>query len=264
MRLNELVRSLLPEGGTVVDRIGSDHAWPPLMKVSGSVPAQPADDVLTAVTVGDNATADEVRTTLDGAAPGEWILILLPWPAHQLPVGPVIQGLVSAGAQVVEAHPLADTAWKVALVCRRVDDQVQDLHAYLDRRRSPAPLTGSTLLRLVDEHVVEGLVWRTQELRAKETLRVVDAAVAARDELAAERDAAREERDTVTAEAQRDRDAAQSEQDRLARQLDEAVARAQHAEKRLQGIVESRTYQVARTAARAARTPGRWVGKRQG
>jgi hypothetical protein len=163
MRLNELVRSLLPEGGTVVDRTGSGHAWPPLLKVSDAAPAQPADDALTAVTVGENATDDDLRAVLADAGPGEGVLLLLPWPPHELPLGPVVQGLVSSGLQAVEAHPLADTAWKVAVVCRRVDDDVQAMHAYLDRKRPLAPMTGRALLRLVDEHVVEGLVRRNGE-----------------------------------------------------------------------------------------------------
>ncbi|TDD61574.1 hypothetical protein E1263_06705 [Kribbella antibiotica] len=156
MQLNELVRSWLPEGGTVVDRTGSEHAWPPLMKVAESAPA--SDDALTAVAltaVGD-LPAD--------AVPGEVVLLLLPWPPHELPLGPLIQALVSAGLQATEAHPLADTNWGVAVICRRVDDAVQEIHSYLDRSRKPGPLTGRTLLRLVDEHIVEGLVRRTQEL----------------------------------------------------------------------------------------------------
>ncbi|MFC9691444.1 hypothetical protein ACFTSF_23010 [Kribbella sp. NPDC056951] len=167
MQLNELVRSWLPEGGTVVDRTGSEHAWPPLMEVADV----PTKDALIAVT----ADGD-----LSETAPGDVVLLLLPWAPHELPVGSLIQKLVTAGLQATEAHPLADTAWGAAVICRRVDDEVGELHAYLDRSRTSGPLTGRTLLRLVDEHIVEGLVWRTQEQQL--------AAVTA------ERDALREER----------------------------------------------------------------------
>jgi len=263
MRLNELVRSLLPEGGTLVDRTGSGHAWPPLVKVLDSAPAQPADDALTVVTVDENAADDELRAVL-AAGPGEGRLLLLPWLPHQLPVGPVIQGLVSAGMQAVEAHPLADTAWNVAVVCRRVDGDVQAMHAYLDPGRSLGPLTGRALLRLIDEHVVEGLVWRNHQLRAKEDRRALDAAAAARDETAAARDAIRKERDDLAGELDRARDAARSEQERLVQQLAEATARVQALEDRVRGIAASRSYRLARAAARAARAPGRWLGTRQG
>ena len=264
MRLNELVRTLLPEGGTVVDRTGSDHAWPPLLKVSDTASAQPADDSLTAVTVSSDATGDDLRGVLAEAGPGEGVLLLLPWPPHELPLGPVVQGLVSSGMQAVEAHPLADTAWNVAVVCRRVDDDVQAMHAYMDRQRPLAPLTGRTLLRLVDEHVVEGLVRRNGELRAKETQRAVDAAMAKRDEVAAERDAALKERDELSRELDRAREAARTEQERLMQQVAEAKTRVQAMEARVRGITGSRTYRLARTAARAARTPTRWLGPRQG
>jgi len=263
MRLNELVRTLLPEGGTVVDRTESGHAWPPLLKVSDTAPAQPADDALTAITVGSDATADDLRGVLAAAGPGEGVLLLLPWPPHELPLGPVVQGLVNAGMQAVEAHPLADTAWNVAVVCRRVDDDVQAMHAYLDRKRPLAPLTGRALLRLVDEHVVEGLVRRNGELRTKEAHRATDAAMAKRDEVAAERDAALKERDELAREVDRARAAARSEQDRLMQQLAEAKARVQAVENRVRGITGSRTYRLARTAARAARTPSRWLGNKQ-
>jgi hypothetical protein len=166
MQLNELVRSWLPEGGTVVDRTGSGHAWPPLMKVAESAP--PSDDALTAVTVaGSPAAVGDLPAVLADAVPGEVVLLLLPWPPHELPLGPIIQALVAAGLQATEAHPLADTAWGVAVICRRVDNAVEEIHSYLDRSRSPGPLAGRTLLRLVDEHVVEGLVRRTQELALK-------------------------------------------------------------------------------------------------
>jgi hypothetical protein len=260
MRLNELVRTLLPEGGTVVDRTESGHAWPPLLKVSDTAPAQPADDALTAVTVGADATADDLRGVLAAAAPGEGVLLLLPWRPHELPLGPVVQGLVSAGMQAVEAHPLADTAWNVAVVCRRVDDDVQAMHAYLDRNRPLAPLTGRPLLRLVDEHVVEGLVRRNGELRAKEAQRAVDAAMAKRDEVAAERDAALKERNELSGELDRTREAARVDQERLTQQLAEAKARVQALENKVRGITGSRSYRLARTAARAARTPSRWLG----
>lgn len=281
MRLNELVRTLLPEAGTVLDRTGADHAWPPSMKVSDGAPAPAAKDLLIVTTVADNALADDVRATFDGTAAGEGHLLLLPWPTPELPVGVVVQGLVSAGMQVVEAHLLADTAWRVALVCQRVDDEVTPLSPYLDRRRTAEPLAGRTLLRLVDEHVVEGLVWRTQELRAKETSAALIDALAERDAarhegdtvrqdratVQQERDAARESLATVSAArtaAEHDRDQARAERDRLAKQLEAATTRAESAERRARGIVDSRSYRVARSAARAARAPGRWIGKKQG
>ncbi len=193
MQLNELVRSWLPEGGTVVDRTGSEHPWPPLMKVAETVPSAAADDVLTAVTVaGSPAAAGDLPAVLADAVPGEVVLLLLPWPAAELPLGPVIQALVAAGLQATEAHPLADTEWGVAVICRRVDDEVGELHAYLDRSRSPGPLTGRTLLRLADEHVVEGLVRRTQELQLQATQQALEETKAALAAMTAERDALRD------------------------------------------------------------------------
>ncbi|MFK4084397.1 hypothetical protein ACI2LF_09845 [Kribbella sp. NPDC020789] len=187
MQLNELVRSWLPEGGTVVDRTGSGHAWPPLVKVAEAAPSPAADDTITAVTVpGSPAAVGDLPAVLADAVPGEVVLLLLPWPPPELPLGPVIQALVAAGLQTIEAHPLADTEWGVAVICRRVDDEVGEVHAYLDRSRSLGPLTGRTLLRLVDEHVVEGLVRRTQEL-------ALAAVTAERDALRKELDALREE-----------------------------------------------------------------------
>jgi hypothetical protein len=185
MKLNELVRSWLPEGGTVIDRTGSEHEWPPAMKVADVVPTPPADDMITAVTVpGSPAAAGDLSAVLADAVPGEVVLLLLPWQPHELPLGPVIQALVAAGLQATEAHPLADTEWGVAVVCRRVDDAVGEVHAYLDRSRSLGPLEGRALLRLVDEHVVEGLVRRTQALALEAVM--------------AERDALRKQLDALT------------------------------------------------------------------
>ncbi|GAA0626292.1 hypothetical protein HPO96_37320 [Kribbella sandramycini] len=261
MRLNELVRSLLPEGGTVVDRTASEHAWPPLMKVIDAKPATPADDLLTAVTVDADGLA-ELPTVLADAAPGEGLLVLLPWPAHQLPVGPVVQALVSTGMQAVEAHPLTDTAWGVAVVCRRVNDEIEEIHAYLDPQRSPGPLSGRALLRLVDEHIVEGLVWRTQELRQKDTKRTLDAAAAARDAMAAERDAMRQERDDAVAATAKAQEAADARYAELEQRLADATAHSRKLDERLRGILSSPSYKAASSAVRLARQPRRLLGKR--
>ncbi len=258
MRLNELVRSLLPEGGTLVDRTGADHAWPPLVKVSDSAPAEPADDVMTAVTVGAEAGGDELQAALAFAGPGESVLLVLPWLPHELPVGPVVQALVSAGIQAVEAHPIADTAWNVAIVCRRVDDLVQPVPAYLDRRRATEPLAGRALLRFVDEHIVEGLVWRNGEVRDKQTRQALDAAVAGKAETAVERDAYRKERDDLATELDKSREATRLVQAQLA----EANARVKALDARLRRISGSRAYRLIRGAAKVARTPGRLMGKR--
>lgn len=258
MRLNELVRSLLPEGGTLVDRTGSDHAWPPLVKVSDSAPAQPADDVMTAVAVGADAGGDELQAALAFAGPGESVLLVLPWLPHELPVGAVVQALVSAGMQAAEAHPLTDTSWNVAVVCRRVDDAVQPVPAYLDRRRATEPLAGRALLRFIDEHIVEGLVWRNREVRDKQAREALDAAVAARAEVALERDAFRKERDDLTTELEKAREATRGVQAQLA----EVTARAKALDTRLRRISGSRSYRLIRGAAKVARTPGQWIGKR--
>ncbi|WP_405060007.1 hypothetical protein OG474_45770 [Kribbella sp. NBC_01505] len=194
MQLNELVRTWLPEDGTVVDRTGSEHTWPPLMKVTDTVPSPEADDVVTVVTVAESpAAAGDLPAVLADAVPGAVVLLLLPWPPAELPLGSVIQALVAAGLQAAEAHPLADTDWGAAVVCRRVDDEVGELHSYLDRSRSPGPLEGRTLLRLVDEHVVEGLVRRTQELRHQEIQQTLDSTVAELEAMTTERDALRDE-----------------------------------------------------------------------
>jgi hypothetical protein len=119
--------------------------------------------------------ADAVTGVPDGAT----LLLLLRAPLAELPVGPVVSALTQAGLQAVEASPVAHTTFTAAVVARRPDGGMLPFVPYLGDRVLVGPEDGQ-VRRVVNEHLVEGLVSRARDVdrdRLREDLRSAQADV---------------------------------------------------------------------------------------
>jgi hypothetical protein len=123
--------------------------------------------------------------------------------------------------QVLELRPLTDSDWDTAVILRRVDDDVEPIYAYLDPRRKIDSPRGRSLLRLIDEHVIESFTSRASELYMR----------------------------------------AEHVPAGVAKQLAEAEARCAVVEARLQRLLASRSYRLAAGISSVWRAPTRVLGR---
>jgi hypothetical protein len=131
-------------------------------------------------------------------------VLLLPWDSSSLPIGDIVQGVGAAGHQVIAVLPLEEPDTPTVLIIELIGDGGPVRHPYLRWGSAPGPIDRPALLRLINEYVVEGFVWRVLEQRLRELdthvreleTRLVEdehartAAVARADQLAAELTAA--------------------------------------------------------------------------
>jgi hypothetical protein len=118
--------------------------------------------------------ADLVAGVPDGAL----LLLLVHAPLAELPVGPIVGALTQAGLQVIEAAPVAHSVFTAAVVARHPDGGVAFV-PYLGNRVLVGP-EHAQVRRVVNEHLVEGLIWRAREVehdRLREELRSVHASL---------------------------------------------------------------------------------------
>ena len=182
MRLHEIVaRSLdgivetvvLPASDPAADEGLAAALRLPSVPVAAGAPA--AGPRLLVVPVGDAREPSAALAPLADATASR-VLLTVATPPSALPLGPLVDALVDGGWAVREALLVEHPVWSTAVVADRLPGgEVPALHAYLDPGRA-VPLEGRALLRLLDEHVVEGLVARAR----------LDALQAERDALAAE------------------------------------------------------------------------------
>lgn len=161
--------------------------------------------------------------TVAGVPDGATLLLLLRSPLPELPVGPVVSALAQAGLQVVEAAPVAHSAFTAAVVARKPDGGMRFV-PYLGERVLVGP-EDARLRRVVNEHLVEGLVSRARDVeldRLRAELRSAQAS------LSSAREALRD------AERQLERERA-----------------------RLRAVESSRTMAVGRAVAQIGRNPVR-------
>ncbi|WP_328462413.1 hypothetical protein OHA21_35160 [Actinoplanes sp. NBC_00393] len=208
-------------------------------------------DTLVVAFAGPDLAADQLAATLRRLAPGGRVVLLLGWPVDELPYHVLLDPLVEAGCQVLQAVPV-DRANRHGVHCAVVAARVErlaPLRSYLDD--SPITLGGAepelrTLLRLTGEHLFGDLVARplrrqladlrdrvdTQQKRIREleaAVRTADAKVAGL-----------EERHTAVQE-----------------KLATTRAKLATAQERLTQLRSSTTFQVGYTIVEGARRPAR-------
>jgi hypothetical protein len=168
--------------------------------------------------------ADAVAGVPDGAA----LLLLLRAPLAELPVGPVVTALTQVGLQVVEASPVAHTAVTAAVVARRPDGGMLPFVPYLGDRVLVGP-DDMQVRRVVNEHLVEGLVSRARDV---------------------DRDRLRDELRSAQADLVSAREA-----------LSDAVRHLESERARLRAVEASRTMAVGRAVADVRRNPVRGLAR---
>lgn len=251
MHRNDLLRSLLQPGDVVLDTAGL--RWPGDLVVE-SEPGERAATVRV-VALGEAHDHDAIVAAL---SPSPAVtLVLASVPADALPVGALVDAFGAARHQVIATISLDDTDTPVALVLRHVADDAPALHPYQRWQdtpgQAPAQITGEAILRLANEHAVEGYVWRAVEARLRECERELRAGRA---------DLARVEGELAATAAERDaiRAGGAGEADAIRRQLADTEARRAGLERRIERITTSRSYRLARKLASVKRGASRLVG----
>jgi len=143
--------------------------------VAGEGAARAGDLVVIEVPTDEEAMAG-LADAVAGVPEGATLLLLLCAPLAELPVGSVVTALTQAGLQVVEASPVAHAAVTAAVVARRTDGGMLPFVPYLRSRVSVRP--DLQVRRVVNEHLVEGLVSRARDVdrdRLREELRSAQA-----------------------------------------------------------------------------------------
>jgi hypothetical protein len=198
------------------------------------------------VRVGQPDTADEDETVVvalplaaDQAASGARLLRTIPdgrmiialvnEAPDELPVGTLVDLLVDGGVQATHALPIIDGEFRTAVAGWRSSGTIASVAPYLDARRQVPLAEGAALLRVLAEHVIEGVAGRVREAAARNDVA----------RLEREREEAR-----MLAEATHQRMALLETANR--QQEAEARARLTAIEKRLQRILNSKSYRFAR------------------
>ncbi|WP_152691048.1 hypothetical protein [Jiangella alkaliphila] len=191
------------------------------------------------------------------------VVLLLPWDGGSLPTGELVQGVGASGYQVTGMLPLDEADTPTALIAGRVDAGGPMLHPYLRWDGDAAPVDPPAVLRLVNEHHVEGFVWRVLDQRVREL-----------DERARDLESRRAEAEKAGAEATAENERLTAENERLIadnatalKRLSDATASlAQaHAERdavqaRMSRIEGSSSYRLARRLAAGKQAMARLVG----
>jgi hypothetical protein len=174
MRIFEIVERHRPGYGRLLDITGRDdvaghlssrQAVAPMPAQAGQAgDVRPGDIVVALLELDASAQADSLEELreLAGSLPEDSaLLVLTTRPVAELPVGPLVSSLTSAGLQVVEASPVSHPAVRAAVVARPAKVPVAFV-TYLARGVVSQP-DEVQLRRLISEHLLEGLVTRARE-----------------------------------------------------------------------------------------------------
>lgn len=210
MRAFEIVQRDLAGGRVVViDAPDGEHLSAALRLAEGvEVGAAPDDDSQLSglLVLAADASADDGRIArmLGRLGPGADAVILLGEAPSALPVGRLVDALVTSGVQVRGVAPLAAGRWSLAVSVTRTE-RLLPLRSYLFG--VPEVQIGHPqLLRLVAEHALEGLALRSRMVgEGAVQARDVDATVSEAAARAREIKALRVELDAARADLERSR-----------------------------------------------------------
>ena len=99
-------------------------------------------------------------SNLSGLATGVWAVVFLPTTVFELPVGSIVEALQVSGLQAVDAIPVDDRKYGVAIVVAN-ETGFAPVRSYLAGRPGIVP-TESALRRIVAEQVIGGLAARAR------------------------------------------------------------------------------------------------------
>ncbi len=130
---------------------------------AGSAAEAVSGDLVVLVVVDLN----DLAPILGGLSTGVWAVAFLPTTVFDLPVGSVVDALANAGLQAVDAIPVDDRKYGVAIVVAN-ETGWAPVRLYLAGRSGIVP-TESALRRIVAEQVVGGLAARARRAEDPET-----------------------------------------------------------------------------------------------
>ena len=239
MKLLQLLHDIV-SAKAVLDSTDREWAWPAHVSVRVGPPDAGRSDETVLLVAELRTDRLDVEVQRLRAIPLETTVVLLVEPSPELlPVGAMVDLLVGGGIHALHALPLSEPLIGTAVVGRRSNGEAASIAPYLDPRRELGLTSGDAMLRIVAERVVEGVSRRMLE------------AAAARERQA--RSAAERERDEARAAvstAQQQLAEFRSAQNQLAA---ETLAKLAAADARVQRILASKSYRLARALSAPAR-----------
>lgn len=161
MLLQQLVERAAPDadGGIVVTE-GSEHLIPFLGPLATRVvdPSDVRGPVVRLCAIGTSGVEDSVRAGAEGLGERDILVLAMRSSPDRLTVGALVDTLVAGGLWVVEAAPSPARGVGCALVVTR--DDTAPWRSYL--LGDTIPSAERSVMRLLAEHVVEGLALRAQ------------------------------------------------------------------------------------------------------
>jgi len=150
---------------------GSEHLIAFLGPLAQRVvsPSEAQGPVVRICAIGTSEVEGSLRAACDGLAEADFLVLAMRSAPDRLPVGILVDTLVDCGLWVVEAAPAPARGVGCALVVTR--DETAPWRSYLLGDQIPG--ADRAVLRLLAEHVVEGLSLRAQgaELRGRDRAR---------------------------------------------------------------------------------------------
>jgi hypothetical protein len=229
----------------LLDASGRDWLWPPDEMVRVANPEQAAVDetVLVVVDLAEGR-ADDESLRLHAVPDGRSVVILVEPAPDLLPVGAVVDLLVAGGILAIQAAPISAERLGTAILGWRSSGDIASISPHLDPRRQLSLTPGAAMLRLNAERVVEGVAWRALEVSKSQAIAMAEG----------DRDKAQKIATDVRQELADYRSTAEQQIADLQARRADVEARFTAVNDRLQGILASRSYQLAR----ALGAPVRW------
>ena len=166
------------------------------------------------------------------------VILVEPSP-EQVPVGTVVDILVAGGVQALHALPLTEDGLGTVIAGRRSIGEAAAIAPYLAPRRELHITPGAALLRIMAERVLEGAGWRALEVAVGRERQARLAADRERDEARAAAAAARQQLSNLRAIHDR--------------QTADLRAKLAAADARVQRILASTPYRLARAVSSPVR-----------
>jgi hypothetical protein len=184
---------------------------------------KPGDIVLTRI-----ADPDELSRALDDLPSDVYAAIALTVPIAELPVGPIIDTVLSAGAQVRELAPVQSREATCVLLVTRSDELVVPA-PYLRPQAAPDTLDQPALHRLLAEQVIDSVVSRARQSAGIARAEAADTEIA---NLRSQLESAQADRDRRVAAVNKELEAAKRRVDTVessaAQQLGRAMLSMRH------------------------------------
>jgi hypothetical protein len=246
--LNEVVAT-----SRLLDASGRDWLWPAdkLVRIANLEEATTDETVMVVVDLAVDRADDEARR-LQAVPAGRGVVILVEPAPDLLPVGAVVDILVVGGIHAVQAAPISAQRLGTAIFGWRSSGDFASISPHLDPRRELSLTPGAALLRLHAERVVEGVAWRALEVSKSQAIATAEVDREKAEQMAT--DALQQLADHRSSAGQQIAD--------LHARLADIEARFAAVDHRLQQIVASRTYRLARALGAPARMVKARLGAR--